>query len=84
MKKLLLCLAVLLLSGCGKLPFDLPFTGSDAVSEALPAGEKRRLPLSFPGYPPRHGSIWQKPGNTGRHQENVLIPKGLRRCWTKP
>lgn len=40
MKKLLLCLAVLLLSGCGKLPFDLPFTGSDAVSEALPAGEK--------------------------------------------
>lgn len=84
MKKLLLCLAVLLLSGCGKLPFDLPFTGSDAVSEALPAGEKTPPAPVVSGVSPRHGSIWQKPGNTGRHQENVLIPKGLRRCWTKP
>ena len=35
MKKLIPCLLILLISGCGRLPFHMPFTSDDAPSETV-------------------------------------------------
>ena len=40
MKKLIPCLLILLISGCGRLPFHMPFTSDDAPSETVKKEEK--------------------------------------------